>query len=57
MSHVAIARMSYGEYLGFEATSATKHEYLHGEVFAMAGGSIAHGALTAAISGVVQRAP
>ena len=32
-------RMSYAEYAAFERESAIKHEYLRGEVFAMAGGS------------------
>lgn len=41
--------MSYPEYLAFEAASETKHEYVNGEVFAMAGGSIVHGALAAAV--------
>src|SRR3954467_9363039 len=49
MVPLAIARMSYAEYLAFEATSDTKHEYLNGEVFAMAGGTITHGALAAAV--------
>jgi Uma2 family endonuclease len=42
--------MTYAEYLAFEAASDTKHEYLNGEVFAMAGGTITHGALTVAVS-------
>jgi len=50
MVPVAIARMSYAEYLAFEATADTKHEYLDGEVFAMAGGTITHGALAAAMT-------
>ena len=35
-------KMTLEEYLGFEALSETKHEYHRGEVFAMAGASIAH---------------
>lgn len=50
MSPVAIARMTYSEYLALEARSETKHEYVNGEVFTMAGGTVAHGALTAAAS-------
>jgi Uma2 family endonuclease len=49
MLPVAIARMSYAEYLAFEHASETKHEYLDGEVFAMAGGTITHSALAGAI--------
>lgn len=48
--------MTYAEYLAFEAASETKHEYLNGEVFAMAGGTIAHGALTVAVSTALSNA-
>jgi Uma2 family endonuclease len=41
--------MTYADYLALEASSEIKHEYLNGEVFAMAGGTITHGALAAAI--------
>jgi Uma2 family endonuclease len=37
--------VSYAEYLEFERTSDIKHEHLNGEVHAMAGGTIEHGAL------------
>lgn len=33
------------EYLAWERAQATKHEFFHGEVFAMAGGSPRHNAL------------
>lgn len=49
MQPARIARMTYPQYLDFEATSDTKHEFLSGEVCAMAGGTIAHGALTGAM--------
>jgi Uma2 family endonuclease len=49
MRPAAIARLSYPEYLSLEAASDTKHEYLDGEVFAMAGGTITHGALAGAV--------
>src|SRR6267142_2550676 len=43
MSTVAKKRLfSVEEYLVFEADSLTKHEYYRGEVFAMAGATIAH---------------
>lgn len=45
-----VARMSYAEYLAFEAASETKHEYINGEVFAMAGGTVEHAALSVAVS-------
>lgn len=35
-------RMSYGEYLDLEARSAEKHEFLRGDVWAMAGGTREH---------------
>jgi len=44
----AVARMSDAEYLAFEQAGETKHEYLDGEVFAMAGGTITHSALAGA---------
>ncbi len=44
------ARMSYSEYLAFETASETKHEYVNGEVFAMAGGTVEHAALSVAVS-------
>ena len=51
-----IAKMTYAEYLAFERKSDAKHELLHGEVFAMAGGTIEHGALAAALARVVGNA-
>jgi Uma2 family endonuclease len=41
--------MTYAEYLAAEATSDVRHEYLNGEVWAMAGGTPEHGALAAAV--------
>lgn len=43
--------MSASEYLAWERTQSERHEYFHGEVFAMAGGSPRHNALCAAIIG------
>ena len=43
-------RFSYGEYAAGEAASAIKHEFLDGDVYAMAGGSITHAALVMALS-------
>jgi hypothetical protein len=42
-------RMTYAEYLKFEANSATKHAYVNGEVYAMAGGTPEHAQLQAKI--------
>lgn len=43
--------MSYAEYLEAERVAETRHEYLRGEVYAMAGGSPEHARLAAAVSG------
>lgn len=40
-------RMTYAEYLALERTSAEKHEYLRGEVWAMAGGTPRHALMQA----------
>jgi len=39
------------EYLAFEASSNVKHEYLAGQIYAMAGGTPEHAALAAALLG------
>ena len=44
-------RTSYEDYLAIERETDRKHEWLDGEVYAMAGGTIAHGALAAAVTG------
>lgn len=49
-------RMSYTEYLVAEATSDLRHEYLKGEVWAMAGGTPEHGGLAAAVIGELRAA-
>ena len=41
-------RMTYAEYLEFEKTSEVKHEYVNGEVHAMAGGTRVHARLASA---------
>ena len=45
-----VVRMTYAEYLAAEAVADVRHEYLGGEVWAMAGGSIEHGALAMAVA-------
>ena len=45
----ATARMSYAEYLAAEALAEVRHEFLNGEVWAMAGGTPEHSALAAAV--------
>jgi len=48
--------MSYTEFLTIEARSEERHEFLDGQVFAMAGGSPEHGALAAAFIGELRTA-
>ncbi len=40
-----VGSISYAEYLAYERESATKHEYVNGQVYAMAGGSPEHARL------------
>src|SRR6185369_17048789 len=42
-------RYTYADYVGLEMYSDTKHEFLDGEIYAMAGGSEEHSALAAAM--------
>ncbi len=47
-------RYTFAEYLEIERISvAIKHEYVDGEVFAMAGGSVEHSALATAVVGLM----
>lgn len=48
-----VEHMSIDEYLAFERASETKHEFLNGEVFAMAGSSLAHNRLCANLGGLL----
>jgi Uma2 family endonuclease len=45
-----VGTMSYAEYLEFERTAETKHEYVNGQVYAMAGGSTEHARLAARVA-------
>ena len=45
----AVRKLSPAEYLAFERSSETKHEYADGEIFAMSGGTFAHSAIAANI--------
>lgn len=42
--------MTYAEYLAAEAQADVRHEFLSGEVWAMAGGTIEHGRLAIAVA-------
>jgi Uma2 family endonuclease len=44
---------SFREYLDLEAVSNVKHEYLEGDIYAMAGGTPRHAALTLAVGGAL----
>ena len=45
---------TYGEYLALEEESSTRHEYLKGEIYAMAGGTPDHAALAGAALGLLR---
>jgi Uma2 family endonuclease len=47
--------MSYVEYVAFERASDTKHEWVNGEVVAMAGGTVEHGRLMARVVRLLDR--
>jgi Uma2 family endonuclease len=44
---------TYAEYLRFEESSNVKHEFLDGQIYAMAGGTPEHAALAAAVIGLL----
>jgi Uma2 family endonuclease len=44
---------SYADYIAFEMGSNVKHEYLAGQIYAMAGGTPEHAALAAAATGLL----
>ena len=45
--------MTYAGYVAFEGRTPGRHEYLDGRVLAMAGGTPEHGALAAAVTGML----
>lgn len=49
-------RYTYAEYVALEMESPTKHEFLDGEIYAMAGGSEEHSALAAEVLRVLGNA-
>lgn len=49
-------KMTYAEYLAREATAEVKHDFIAGEAFAMAGGTIEHGAVGLAVAAEVRAA-
>ena len=44
------SHLSGAEYLAWERLQPVRHEFFHGEVFAMAGGSLRHNALSASVT-------
>lgn len=56
MNAQAKLKMTYAEYLAMEAASAVKHEFIDGDVFAMAGGTVEHGAMASAMITVLSNA-
>ncbi len=48
--------MTYADYLTAERVAQVKHEYLRGQVWAMAGGTIEHGRLAMAIGNALSNA-
>ena len=56
MAEAAERRVAYAEYLITEASSATKHEFISGEVVAMAGGTIEHGRLVTRLTALLSAA-
>ncbi len=46
-------KLSYAEYVARERASELRHEFIDGEIFAMAGGTPEHAALIAAVTGVL----
>ena len=45
---------TYAQYLALEEESSVRHEFLDGEIYAMAGGSPDHAALAGALIGIVR---
>jgi Uma2 family endonuclease len=50
MQRSPVEHMTYAEYVARERTGTTKHEYLRGDVTAMAGGTPEHAALAASFA-------
>jgi len=48
-------RHSFQDYLAVEEVSTVRHEFLDGEIYAMAGGSVLHAALSAAVLASLHR--
>jgi Uma2 family endonuclease len=53
MSSALRPRYTFAEYLALEEMSTVKHEYVAGEIFAMAGGSVEHSSLATTLAGLL----
>jgi Uma2 family endonuclease len=51
----AVHQYTYREYLALEEVSTVKHEFLDGEIYAMAGGSVMHAGLAVMVSSALQQ--
>jgi Uma2 family endonuclease len=56
MKHALITQLSEADYLAGEGASAIRHEYVAGEVFAMAGGSKAHNTISGNVFSLLRAA-
>ncbi|MFN3715830.1 MAG: Uma2 family endonuclease [Thiobacillus sp.] len=56
MKHALITQPSESDYLEGESVSAIRHEYVAGEVFAMAGGSKAHNTISGNVFALLRAA-
>jgi Uma2 family endonuclease len=54
MTQPAHRHYTYDEYLVLDEASNTKHEFLRGAIYAMAGGTIDHGALAVSVSALLR---
>ena len=50
MSTASVARVDVADYLALEATAETKHEFVNGEIVAMAGATLEHEAVKVGLS-------
>lgn len=48
-----IHRYTYEQFLSYEASSNVRHEFLDGEIYAMAGGTVDHAAIAANLTGLL----
>ena len=56
MTNAVVSRATYEEYRAFERASPPKHEFVAGEIFAMAGGTYDHSTIAANVLGELHAA-